>query len=85
MVRARAGAVVPPPGDTWTRKEQLRDQQGNSTTPIPVMAVDRRKVVVLSAAFMLRLLLICLFPSLPNLLTGRVEVSTPVNSFKRRM
>jgi hypothetical protein len=49
-----------------------------------VMAVDRRKVAVFSAAFVLRLVLVCLFPSLPDLLTGRVEVSTPVNSFKRR-
>ncbi|KAJ5175231.1 uncharacterized protein N7482_001108 [Penicillium canariense] len=47
------------------------------------MAVDRRKVAVFGAAFVLRLLLICFFPSLPDLLTGRVEVSTPVNSFKR--
>ncbi|KAJ5201882.1 uncharacterized protein N7498_006545 [Penicillium cinerascens] len=47
------------------------------------MAVDRRKVAVFSAAFILRLVLVCLFPSLPDLLTGRVEVSTPVNSFKR--
>lgn len=47
------------------------------------MAVDRRMVGVFGAAFVLRLLLICLFPSLPDLLTGRVEVSTPVNSFKR--
>ncbi|KAJ5090665.1 hypothetical protein N7532_009349 [Penicillium argentinense] len=47
------------------------------------MAVDRRTVGVFGAAFVLRLLLICLFPSLPDLLTGRVEVSTPVNSFKR--
>ena len=49
------------------------------------MALDRRKVAVFGAAFVLRLLLVCLFPSLPDLLTGRVEVSTPVNSFKRRM
>jgi phosphatidylinositol glycan class U len=48
------------------------------------MAVDRRTVGVFGAAFVLRLFLICLFPSLPDLLTGRVEVSTPVNSFKRR-
>ncbi|KAJ5949155.1 hypothetical protein N7454_000739 [Penicillium verhagenii] len=47
------------------------------------MAVDRCKVAVFGAAFVLRLLLVCLFPSLPDLLTGRVEVSTPVNSFKR--
>lgn len=48
------------------------------------MSVDRRKIAVFSAAFVLRLVLICLFPALPDLLTGRVEVSTPVNSFKRR-
>lgn len=48
------------------------------------MSVDRRKAVVFGAAFLLRLLLCVLFPSLPDLLTGRVEVSTPVNSFKRR-
>ncbi|CAI7669260.1 hypothetical protein N7533_003204 [Penicillium manginii] len=47
------------------------------------MAVDRRMIGVFGVAFVLRLLLICLFPSLPDLLTGRVEVSTPVNSFKR--
>ncbi|KAJ5824177.1 hypothetical protein N7447_006517 [Penicillium robsamsonii] len=47
------------------------------------MAVDRRRIAVFGAAFVLRLLLTCLFPSLPDLLTGRVEVSTPVNSFKR--
>ncbi|EAW10287.1 GPI-anchor transamidase subunit GAB1 [Aspergillus clavatus NRRL 1] len=47
------------------------------------MAVDRRKVAVFGGAFVLRLLLSVLFPSLPDLLTGRVEVSTPVNSFKR--
>ncbi|EPS30644.1 hypothetical protein POX_b02350 [Penicillium oxalicum] len=47
------------------------------------MAVDRRRITIFGAAFALRLILICLFPSLPDLLTGRVEVSTPVNSFKR--
>ncbi|KXG53733.1 GPI transamidase subunit PIG-U [Penicillium griseofulvum] len=47
------------------------------------MAVDRRKIAVFGAAFVLRLLLTCFFPSLPDLLTGRAEISTPVNSFKR--
>ncbi|KAF7165489.1 hypothetical protein CNMCM5623_009611 [Aspergillus felis] len=47
------------------------------------MPVDRRKAAVFGGAFVLRLLLLLLFPSLPDLLTGRVEVSTPVNSFKR--
>ncbi|OJJ41019.1 hypothetical protein ASPWEDRAFT_99115 [Aspergillus wentii DTO 134E9] len=47
------------------------------------MLVDRRKAAVFGVALILRLLLLGLFPSLPDLLTGRVEVSTPVNSFKR--
>ncbi|KAL4890984.1 GPI transamidase subunit PIG-U [Aspergillus ambiguus] len=46
------------------------------------MAVNR-KAAVFVGAHTLRLLLILLFPSLPDLLTGRVEVSTPVSSFKR--
>ncbi len=36
------------------------------------------------AAAALRLLLFVAFPGLPDLLTGRVEISTPVTSFKRR-
>ncbi|KAL4765978.1 GPI-anchor transamidase subunit GAB1 [Aspergillus foveolatus] len=47
------------------------------------MPVDRRKVAVFGGALALRLLLLLLFPSLPDLMTGRVEVSTPVTSFKR--
>ncbi|KZF26240.1 putative GPI transamidase component PIG-U [Xylona heveae TC161] len=47
------------------------------------MAFDRRKTVLFSAAIALRLLLFIAFPSLPDLLTGRVEISTPVTSFKR--
>jgi len=35
------------------------------------------------AAAALRLLLFVAFPGLPDLLTGRVELSTPVTSFKR--
>ncbi|KLU82640.1 hypothetical protein MAPG_01711 [Magnaporthiopsis poae ATCC 64411] len=37
-----------------------------------------------AAAAALRLALFTLFPGLPDLLTGRVEISTPVSSFKRR-
>ncbi|KAJ5480787.1 hypothetical protein N7539_006681 [Penicillium diatomitis] len=47
------------------------------------MVVGRRKAAVFGTAFALRLILVYFFPSLPDLLTGRVEVSTPVNSFKR--
>lgn len=48
------------------------------------MSAARRKAAVFAAALLLRLTLLALFPSLPDLLTGRVEISTPVNSFKRR-
>ncbi|EER45176.1 transamidase complex subunit PIG-U [Histoplasma capsulatum H143] len=48
------------------------------------MPVDRRKLCVFGGAITLRILLFTLFPTLPDLLTGRVEVSTPVSSFKRR-
>ncbi|KAL2038257.1 hypothetical protein N7G274_008906 [Stereocaulon virgatum] len=47
------------------------------------MAIDRRKVLLFGSATTLRLLLFFAFPSLPDLLTGRVEISTPVTSFKR--
>ncbi|KAH8703295.1 putative GPI transamidase component PIG-U [Talaromyces proteolyticus] len=47
------------------------------------MPVDRRKAAVFAGAVALRLLLIATFPSLPDLLTSRVEVSTPISSFKR--
>ncbi|KAG5920918.1 hypothetical protein E4U42_006032 [Claviceps africana] len=43
----------------------------------------RGKAGVYAGAALLRLLLAVAFPSLPDLLTGRVEVSTPVTSFKR--
>ncbi|KAL8801754.1 MAG: hypothetical protein Q9200_006837 [Gallowayella weberi] len=47
------------------------------------MAIDRRKVLLFSSAAALRFLLFSAFPCLPDLLTGRVEISTPVTSFKR--
>lgn len=37
------------------------------------------------AAAVLRLVLFFAFPGLPELVAGRVEVSTPVTSFKRCM
>lgn len=49
------------------------------------MVIDRRKAALFGAASALRLLLFLGFPSLPDLLTGRVEISTPVTSFKRCM
>ncbi|RAR01166.1 CDC91 cell division cycle 91-like protein [Stemphylium lycopersici] len=48
------------------------------------MAIDKQqKVLLFAAAAAGRLLLFTLFPALPVLLAGRVEVSTPVTSFKR--
>ncbi|CAF9935754.1 hypothetical protein IMSHALPRED_010332 [Imshaugia aleurites] len=47
------------------------------------MVIDRRKAILFTSAAALRLVLFFTFPSLPVLLTGRVEISTPVTSFKR--
>lgn len=47
------------------------------------MSIDRRKVLLFSSAAAVRLLLFSAFPLLPELLTGRAEISTPVTSFKR--
>ncbi|KAF2110447.1 CDC91 cell division cycle 91-like protein [Lophiotrema nucula] len=47
------------------------------------MAIDQQKALLFGAAAAVRLLLFTAFPSLPTLLAGRVEVSTPVTSFKR--
>jgi GPI-anchor transamidase subunit U len=49
------------------------------------MPVDRRKVVLYVVAANLRLVLFLIFSGIPDLLTGQVEVSTPLNSFKRCM
>ncbi len=48
-----------------------------------MMAIDRRKVLLYTSAAALRFLLFSSFPLLPDLLTGRAEISTPVTSFKR--
>ncbi|KAI4123757.1 MAG: hypothetical protein LQ347_006023 [Umbilicaria vellea] len=47
------------------------------------MVIDRRKAILYGAAAALRIVLCLVFPTLPDLLTGRVEISTPVTSFKR--
>ncbi len=43
----------------------------------------RGRAGVYAGAALLRLVLTLAFPGLPDLLTGRVEISTPVTSFKR--
>ncbi|ERF68127.1 hypothetical protein EPUS_06938 [Endocarpon pusillum Z07020] len=47
------------------------------------MPIDRRKALVIAAAIVGRILVFAFFPQLPELLTGQVEVSTPVSSYKR--
>ncbi|RKF74371.1 Phosphatidylinositol glycan anchor biosynthesis class U protein [Golovinomyces cichoracearum] len=47
------------------------------------MLIHRRKATLLAAAAAFRLILFTSFPGLPDLLTARVEISTPVTSFKR--
>ncbi|KAH8669645.1 GPI transamidase-like protein component PIG-U [Tricladium varicosporioides] len=47
------------------------------------MIIDQRKFTIFAAAAVVRLFLFTAFPGLPDLLTARVEISTPVTSFKR--
>lgn len=65
---------------SWTSSALLCLQSG----PNSIMSAGRRKAAVFAAGLCLRLVLLALFPTLPDLLTGRVEISTPINSFKRR-
>lgn len=46
---------------------------------------EHPKAILFTVAAALRLFLAVAFPALPDLLTSRVEISTPVNSFKRCM
>lgn len=64
---------------------QDNDDSRTRTTMDAIKKVynDHPKTVVFSSAAILRILLAVTFPNLPDLLTSRVEVSTPVNSFKR--
>ncbi|KAE9968344.1 hypothetical protein Vi05172_g5659 [Venturia inaequalis] len=45
--------------------------------------MDKQKALLFGSAVAIRVLLFTAFPSLPPVLTGRVEISTPVTSFKR--
>lgn len=51
---------------------------------VDISSLKRPQGLFLTAAI-LRLVLFYAFPGLPELVAGRVEVSTPVNSFKRCM
>jgi hypothetical protein len=67
-----------PPSAPWTCEHGFIAMSTKKTRP------ERTAALYVGAA-VLRLALFTLFPGLPDLLTGRVEISTPVTSFKRRM
>lgn len=47
------------------------------------VSLDRETVAIYAGAALLRLLVFLAFPGIPDFLTTRVEVSTPISSFKR--
>jgi hypothetical protein len=62
-----------------SRRHLGHGEKGYMSSPM----TQQRKIGVYAGAALLRLVLFVAFPSLPDLLTGRVEISTPVTSFKR--
>jgi len=46
--------------------------------------MDKQKALIFGTAIAIRLILFIAFPSLPTILTNRVEISTPVSSYERR-
>ena len=81
-VRTSSGDLAPGEGSRADH-EPLDGRHGQVRPIARRMSIDRRKLVVFGAAVALRMLLFNGFPTLPGLLTGRVEISTPVTSFKR--
>lgn len=63
--------------------------RNNDTDVLPTMNTitqlynEHPKTILFTSAAALRLLLAVAFPALPDLLTLRAEISTPVNGFKR--
>lgn len=47
------------------------------------ISLDRSTVTIYAGAALLRLLVFLAFPGIPEFLTTRVEISTPISSFKR--
>jgi GPI-anchor transamidase subunit U len=47
------------------------------------VSLDRNSVAIYAGAVVLRLLILLVFPGIPEFLTSRVEISTPISSFKR--
>ncbi|OAP55177.1 hypothetical protein AYL99_10877 [Fonsecaea erecta] len=48
-----------------------------------VISLDRKTVAIYAGAIVLRLVIFLAFPDIPDLLTTRVEISTPISSFQR--
>jgi len=65
---------------TRRKDDSRRLQTMNSVTKL---YHEHPKTILFAAAAALRLLLAVAFPALPDLLTLRAEISTPVNGFKR--
>lgn len=68
-------------------RTRRNDDIGDRTTmnTITQLYNEHPKTILFASAAALRLLLTVAFPALPDLLTLRAEISTPVNGFKRRM
>ncbi|KND91199.1 Phosphatidylinositol glycan anchor biosynthesis class U protein, partial [Tolypocladium ophioglossoides CBS 100239] len=76
----RIASHLPPPSLRTAKPcSGLRDAMATTTSTMTL----RGKAGVYAGAALLRLVLTLAFPGLPDLLTGRVEISTPVTSFKR--
>lgn len=58
-------------------------ESGSGSWSLHLWPLRKQKMLLFSSAAAVRLLLAAAFPILPDLLSGRVELSTPVTSFKR--
>ncbi|KAH0842632.1 Phosphatidylinositol glycan anchor biosynthesis class U protein [Fonsecaea pedrosoi] len=47
------------------------------------ISLDRKTVAIYAGAIVLRLVIFLAFPDIPDFLTARVEISTPISSFQR--
>jgi hypothetical protein len=73
------------PGSMFTRAPRCQrcDARHGANASITLDPTMSDELLLFGAAAAVRLLLSTVFPALPDLLGGRVEVSTPVTSFKR--
>lgn len=68
----------------YTRRNDDASDSSTMNT-ITKLYNEHPKTILFASAAALRLLLVVAFPALPDLLTLRAEISTPVNGFKRCM